>query len=573
VDHEIELGIAGLRSAEEIGRGGNAIVYRAHDIDHDRWVAVKVLHHASDEATLRRFDRERKTMGRLSAHEGIVTILTSGVSANGNPYLVMPLLTGGSLEDELHRRGRVAWPEAVATILAVAEAVAAAHELHVVHRDLKPANILIGPGGRPLVADFGISQILEPGEAGTTTLSLTAHYAAPDLLDLPPPHSVDLYALGVTLYEMGAGAPPYMRDDNEAIMAFLRRVRRAPLPDLRAGGLPEALIDPVRRALAKEAAERPASMHEFAQTLRSTLDLLDTAPAAEADIDRRSTVRIDEPPPGAAAVAVAGLDIVWLPEIEFDLAVDDVDHLTRLVDEGVRWALERRDVFVTYELGRGRFVQLLVEQNGDAYIETSAADTALRAGLGWATAIDGDHDLAGLALPLGLARRRETIVELLVATSYRVHGYDHRAHVTVATGLAGSASPVLGVVFEPGLDADVVIGSDQELLELLWHALLWPSSTAPARVRLGFGPTNQALHQTIDVDARRQLTLTSSHGEQVCRLGLGWHADADDPTSAQLVFPSGTDGREHDALEALSATVRALGFATPCGCRIVVSSD
>ncbi len=567
-DADIDLGIAGLRAAEQIGRGGNAVVYRAHDVDHDRWVAVKVLHHAQDEATLRRFDRERKTMGRLSAHDGIVTILTSGVSDTGKPYLVMPLLTGGSLEDELHRRGTITWAEAIATMVEVAGAVAAAHEANVVHRDLKPANILIGPEGRPLVADFGISQILEAGAVGTTALSLTPNYAAPDVLDQPPPHSIDLYALGATLYEMGVGAPPYVQGDDEGIMGFLRRVRNEPLPDLASHGLPDALVVLLGAALAKEAADRPTSMHDFATALRSTRDLIDAE--AEPPLDQRATIRVSEPDTHTIVDAAPLVD--WLPDIEVDLGVDDVNALAGVIDDAVRWALEHRGVFVVIGFGNNRFVQLLVEQNGDAFIETSRADVALRANLGWATTVAGQDDLAELALPLGLARRRETITDLLVSTAYRVHGFDHSRDLDVTTGLAGSASPVLGIVFEAGLDVDVEVAFEQELRELLWHGLLWSLSTGPVSVHLRFESEVGQRTATIQVGPTRDLTLVSSYGDDLDRLGLGWHVDPADTTTVRQVFAFDEQGREHRALDVLAATFRGLGVEPPCRGRIVVAS-
>ena len=105
------MGIGGLSEGEPVGAGGNAVVYRAREVDHDRWVAVKVLRGLADEAALRRFDRERQAMGRLSEHEGIVTIYSSGFSGAGEPYLVMPLLSD-SFQDRLDQSGPMGWREA-----------------------------------------------------------------------------------------------------------------------------------------------------------------------------------------------------------------------------------------------------------------------------------------------------------------------------------------------------------------------------------------------------------------------------------------------------------------------------
>ena len=136
----MDLGITGLSDAEPVGAGGNAVVYRAREVDHDRWVAVKVLRGLADEAALRRFDRERQAMGRLSEHEGIVTIYSSGFTAAGEPYLVMPLMSD-SLADRLEESGPMGWSEAVALMAVVARTVEAAHGQDVIHRDLKPGNI------------------------------------------------------------------------------------------------------------------------------------------------------------------------------------------------------------------------------------------------------------------------------------------------------------------------------------------------------------------------------------------------------------------------------------------------
>ena len=147
------LGIEGLVDPRAIGEGGNAVVYRAYQPALDRQVAVKVLKGLVDDDARRRFDRERRAMGRLSEHEGIVTVYESGFTERGEPYLVMPLLPG-SLEDEL-RSGPLPWRAAVEVMADVCDTVGIAHESGVVHRDLKPGNIMRSPTGRPLVADFG----------------------------------------------------------------------------------------------------------------------------------------------------------------------------------------------------------------------------------------------------------------------------------------------------------------------------------------------------------------------------------------------------------------------------------
>jgi hypothetical protein len=114
----LDLGIDGLDHVELIGRGGSSRVYRARQTELDRLVALKVINVSDDSDVARRFDRERKAMGRLSLNDGIVPIYSSGLTDNGEPYLIMPYYPNGSLQDRLER-GRVPWTEAVEYITAV----------------------------------------------------------------------------------------------------------------------------------------------------------------------------------------------------------------------------------------------------------------------------------------------------------------------------------------------------------------------------------------------------------------------------------------------------------------------
>ncbi|MGB5757445.1 MAG: serine/threonine-protein kinase, partial [Acidimicrobiales bacterium] len=152
------LGIDGLEDVEQIGTGGSSRVYRARQADLDRIVAVKVLNLGHDQNVSKRFDRERKAMGRLSLHEGIVPVYSSGMTTHGEPYLVMPYYANGSLQDQIDA-GPMEWQTAVSYVDVAAETIAAAHDEGVVHLDLKPANILLTNHGAPRIADFGIAKL------------------------------------------------------------------------------------------------------------------------------------------------------------------------------------------------------------------------------------------------------------------------------------------------------------------------------------------------------------------------------------------------------------------------------
>ena len=288
---DIDLGIEGLSGAEPIGSGGNAVVYRALDVDHDRWVAVKVLRGLGDEDELRRFDRERRTMGRLSEHEGIVTIHSSGITTRGEPYLVMSLLEDGSLEDQL-QQGPIGWRDACKLMLIVAETVDAAHQQSVIHRDLKPANIMLSGTGRPLVADFGIARAIDSSTSlQSTAITMTPAYSPPEVIEgADPTVAADVYALGATLFALIDGKPPFVASKNESIFALLSRVASDPVRDLRPTGVPDPVCVVIEKAMSKAPAERHSTAGEFAVALSHAAD---TPPASEErqppDISDRSS--------------------------------------------------------------------------------------------------------------------------------------------------------------------------------------------------------------------------------------------------------------------------------------------
>jgi len=118
-----ELGVDGLGPGKQIGEGGSAVVYRAHQKELARDVAVKVLRFSADEATERRFDRERRVMGSLSQHDGVVTVYETGFTDAGEPYIVMPLFAR-SLADEIAANGPMDWQHGAAMMASVSRTVA-----------------------------------------------------------------------------------------------------------------------------------------------------------------------------------------------------------------------------------------------------------------------------------------------------------------------------------------------------------------------------------------------------------------------------------------------------------------
>lgn len=222
-----------------LGRGGMGTVYRAERTDgvYDRPVALKLARvEALTPGARARFDRERRILGTLQ-HPGIAALLDGGVTPEeGRPYLVMELVEGVPITDFAGRRG-LSVRERVELARQVVEAVDYAHRMLVVHRDLKPANILVTEEGVVKLLDFGIARLvaddleLEPGITGTGVMVLTPDYAAPEQIRGDPlTTSVDVYAIGVVLYELLALRKPF----GEVGRGWreLERVLRQPPPPL-----------------------------------------------------------------------------------------------------------------------------------------------------------------------------------------------------------------------------------------------------------------------------------------------------------------------------------------------------
>ncbi|HET9604629.1 MAG TPA: protein kinase [Gemmatimonadales bacterium] len=253
----------------ELGQGGMAVVYLAHDLRHDREVALKVLRpEISAEIGAERFLREIKLAAGLT-HPHILPVFDSG-EADGLLFYVMPSMEGRSLRERMDRERQLPLADALRITREVASALDYAHRHNVVHRDIKPENILLHEDAA-MVADFGIGKALS-GEGASLTqtgLSLgTPAYMSPEQAagELGADGRSDLYSLGCVLYEMLAGEPPFTGISAQAIIAkrFI-----SPIPKIRTTrDVPEAVDSAVTRALARTPVDRFASAAEFAAALR-----------------------------------------------------------------------------------------------------------------------------------------------------------------------------------------------------------------------------------------------------------------------------------------------------------------
>jgi serine/threonine-protein kinase len=260
------------RLERELGQGGMATVYLAHDLRHDRKVAVKVLHPDLAAALgAERFLAEIKTTANLQ-HPHILPLHDSG-AADGFLFYVMPFVDGETLRDRLTRERQLPLDDTLLVAREVADALGYAHARGVIHRDIKPENILL-QGGHALVADFGIALAVQSagGQRMTQTgLSLgTPQYMSPEqaMGERAIDARTDIYALGVVAYEMLAGDPPFTGSSVQAIVAKVLTERPSPITTVR-DTVPAGVEHAVLRALAKLPADRWATAAEFASALRS----------------------------------------------------------------------------------------------------------------------------------------------------------------------------------------------------------------------------------------------------------------------------------------------------------------
>ena len=254
--------------------GGMAEVYLARDLRHDREIVIKALRPELSTATsVERFVREISLLARLQ-HPHILPLLDSG-EIEGERWLAIPWIPGGTLAERLKSSGRLAVKDAVAIAREIAEALDAAHRLGIVHRDVKPGNILLGNGGA-LLADFGISSLADDlGDRLTASgVSVgTPAYMSPEQASgtsqVGP--AADIYALGCVLFEMLGGQAPFPAPDARSAMA---RHVIDPVPSLASlrPGLPAELDALVQRALAKLPADRWESAGAMAEALAAPFD-------------------------------------------------------------------------------------------------------------------------------------------------------------------------------------------------------------------------------------------------------------------------------------------------------------
>ncbi len=277
------------RIVRKIGEGGMGIVYEAVHVIIEKRVALKVLREdfSHREDVVERFRQEAKSASRIG-HEHIVDISDFGVTPGGAHFFVMEFLQGNDLAEELERRGPLPTRRSIDLVMQCCKALGAAHSKGIVHRDMKPENIFLlsRDTGEDFVkiVDFGIAKMSELDEHGASSPGrrltktgmifgtpeyMSPEHAAGKELD----HRVDIYALGIILYELLTGRVPFLGD---TFMGILTQHMFEPLPPLTAVhpgcSAPPELERLIARAVSKNAGDRPQSMDEFAHELARVRD-------------------------------------------------------------------------------------------------------------------------------------------------------------------------------------------------------------------------------------------------------------------------------------------------------------
>ena len=253
------------RLGERLGSGAVAEVFRAVDDRLQRPVAVKVFRGDAAQQ-LQRHDAEMRTLAALD-HPSLVTVFDAGTDADsGQPYLVMQLVEGPTLADEL-RGGALTTERAARYGAALADALAYVHERGLVHRDVKPANVLISDDGRVHLADFGIARLVDSAHETRTgdVLGTPAYFAPEQVASEPVGPPADVYALGIVLLECLTGHRPFQGTAMEVAMA-----RLAKAPDVPAELSPgwRSLLSAMTR---RDPQDRPSS-NDVAESLRLLAD-------------------------------------------------------------------------------------------------------------------------------------------------------------------------------------------------------------------------------------------------------------------------------------------------------------
>jgi eukaryotic-like serine/threonine-protein kinase len=251
--------LGSFRIESVVGSGAMGVVYRATNEKTGRVAAVKVVsaEFAQGGKIRDRFEREAEILQQFR-HANIVRFLAVG-RFRGTSYLAMEFVDGSTLEKSINERGGLPWLEVVDLGIQICDALQYAHQHGVVHRDLKPSNLMLTPDGKLKLTDFGIAKDLDATQLTGTGRTLgTAAYMAPEQIRGNPPvsHKTDLYALGVVLYQLLVGKPPF-EGSTPVVLMHSHLNEEPPRPSARIHEIPKALDELIINLMAKSPSDRP----------------------------------------------------------------------------------------------------------------------------------------------------------------------------------------------------------------------------------------------------------------------------------------------------------------------------
>lgn len=297
------------RIERRLARGGMGVVYLAHDSRLDRPAALKLLprHLGLDATARRRFEEEARAASALD-HPNIATVYDIGDAPDGRVFIAMAFYEGGTLRDEIER-GPLPLPRALSFAIQIAGAVAAAHRRGMVHRDIKPGNVIVTPGDVAKLVDFGIAKFSGSAQTRTGGMPGTVAYMSPEQSRgdaVGPP--ADVWAMGVTLYEMLAGRRPFRAEGGDATIYAIRHDDPDPVDRVRPG-IPKKLARIVARCLRKD----PDRRYRDADALLTALGALDPGGAARPRTgwSTWSTRAVRSAVLGALLILVIGAGLAW----------------------------------------------------------------------------------------------------------------------------------------------------------------------------------------------------------------------------------------------------------------------
>lgn len=422
-----------------IARGGMADVFLARDSLLDRPVAVKVLfpEFATDPTFVQRFRREAQAAANLS-HPNIVSVYDWG-EEGGTYFIVMEYIEGHSLAQTIKGEGRLHPDRAADITTDVAAALGFAHRNGVVHRDVKPGNVLISPSGQVKVADFGIARAVSNQENLTQagTVMGTATYFSPEQArgESVDPRS-DVYSLGVVLYEMITGRPPFTGDSPVAV-AYKHVQEAPPPPRSHNPDIPPALEAVVLKAMAKDTADRYASAEDLRADLRRFREGAQVQAAAYAPPMTDTATRAVSTVPAAAGGAT----------------------------RAIPYAQQTR----TMRPPEDRYYEEPPRRNNTAFIVVLVALLAVLAGLLFllATSLGLDDDELGeVAVPNVVNQTQEEAASVLIADGLEVGQVDTEQNADVEAGLVLRQEPIAGTMVDEGAPVNLVVSSGAEPVEV-----------------------------------------------------------------------------------------------------------